>query len=52
MVDYQPIGRSSYIELPRDIYDTKASDIMGVLAQKTRYSHIWSYRGKYSVLIG
>ena len=24
MVDYQPLGGSSYIELPKDIYDTKA----------------------------
>ena len=24
MVDYQPIGASSYIELPKDIYDTKS----------------------------
>ncbi|CAH3157887.1 unnamed protein product, partial [Porites evermanni] len=24
MVDYQPLGGSSYIELPKDVYDTKA----------------------------
>ena len=24
MVDYQPIGASSYIELPKDVYDTKS----------------------------
>ena len=24
MVDYQPIGGNSYVELPKDVYDIKA----------------------------
>ena len=39
MVDYQPIGASSYIELPKDVYDTKS---MVNIKNKDQKCFMWS----------